>query len=601
MNLPKVRKAQLITGFGPGAIISDVNGQNMLILARRHWRPDPRLNREVIDAFLRSKLRVRKLVTIDRPPPFSWSSNLTAIRVPQWHYCSYCHQMIKLDHLQEVLPSCSNRNCRASSYRKSSLVPVRLLAVCKNGHLSDFPFSEHVHGSQGQEGHILEYRTDPRRSGLSGVIITCLTCTKKKTLDGVLSSDGLSKHGISCRGESPWMLTNNHEIKHEHCEESIQAVQKSSSNVYFPIQVSSIYVPPQSEGYDSSIISFFEGGGGEQLKKLIPMMSSSQDFNLNDDVIWNMAVQLSPETLRSADLAVKEQLLRYLESPPAPSDKGFKENEYHAFLNLPGATNQKDYRTRKMDINTYSPEIQESVANIILLEKLKDTRAFCGFTRLIPWDEHDPPMSLDEHIAQAYGSNDEVLVNEVRGEGIFLEFKQERMSKWTENKEVQREYNRLPEDIREELNEIYDNPIRFILMHSFAHALINELAKLAGYSAMSLCERVYVNKKNDSGMCGVLIYTADSDSEGSLGGLVRQGLPDNLNHIFLNAISSSGWCSSDPVCSDYGTQGPTATNISACHNCLILPETTCEFFNMYLNRRFINTSNYSSTFGFFQS
>ena len=43
------------------------------------------------------------------------------------------------------------------------------------------------------------------------------------------------------------------------------------------------------------------------------------------------------------------------------------------------------------------------------------------------------------------------------------------------------------------------------------------------YSMASLRERIYVEKSNDFNMCGVLIYTASSDSEGTLGGLIAQG------------------------------------------------------------------------------
>ena len=53
----------------------------------------------------------------------------------------------------------------------------------------------------------------------------------------------------------------------------------------------------------------------------------------------------------------------------------------------------------------------------------------------------------------------------------------------------------------------------------FAHALIDQLALDAGYPAASLRERLYVGDD----MQGFLVYTATTDSAGSLGGLVAQG------------------------------------------------------------------------------
>ena len=72
------------------------------------------------------------------------------------------------------------------------------------------------------------------------------------------------------------------------------------------------------------------------------------------------------------------------------------------------------------------------------------------------------------------------------------------------------------------------NPI-YVLLHTFAHTLINALSLECGYSNASIRERIYCSKYiNDKNipMAGVLIYTASGDSEGSLGGLVRQGVPE---------------------------------------------------------------------------
>ena len=67
---------------------------------------------------------------------------------------------------------------------------------------------------------------------------------------------------------------------------------------------------------------------------------------------------------------------------------------------------------------------------------------------------------------------------------------------------------------------------RMVLLHTLAHVLINEWSLDAGYPAASLRERLYAADD----MAGVLIYTATSDSAGSLGGLVAQGEPERLDH-----------------------------------------------------------------------
>ena len=65
--------------------------------------------------------------------------------------------------------------------------------------------------------------------------------------------------------------------------------------------------------------------------------------------------------------------------------------------------------------------------------------------------------------------------------------------------------------------------IRFVLLHSLSHALMRQIALECGYTAASLRERLYCRSvgQEHGPMAGILIYTAASDSEGTLGGLVQ--------------------------------------------------------------------------------
>ncbi|MDV7195945.1 DUF1998 domain-containing protein [Rhodococcus kroppenstedtii] len=127
---------------------------------------------------------------------------------------------------------------------------------------------------------------------------------------------------------------------------------------------------------------------------------------------------------------------------------------------------------------------------------------------------------------------------------------------------------------------------RFLLLHTLGHLLINELIFACGYSSASLRERLYVSSAGGREMAGLLIYTAAGDSEGTMGGLVRMARPENLRSVFAAAISNARWCSTDPICMDAGEkgQGPDSCNLAACHGCALLPETSCEEFNRFLDR-----------------
>ena len=129
--------------------------------------------------------------------------------------------------------------------------------------------------------------------------------------------------------------------------------------------------------------------------------------------------------------------------------------------------------------------------------------------------------------------------------------------------------------------------LRYIAIHSFAHALMRELALECGYSAASMRERIYARDVDGEGepMAGVLIYTAAPDSEGTLGGLVRMGRPEYLDRHIGRALEQLTLCSSDPLCADHMPEKDGATLHGACcHACLFAPETSCERGNRYLDR-----------------
>ena len=140
-----------------------------------------------------------------------------------------------------------------------------------------------------------------------------------------------------------------------------------------------------------------------------------------------------------------------------------------------------------------------------------------------------------------------------------------------------------------------------MLLHTIAHLLIRELSFECGYTVASLRERIYCSTEEDGYvMAGILIYTASGDSEGTLGGLVRQGYPDTLPSIFRKAIRKGQLCSNDPVCISSKGQGRDALNLAACHACVLLPETSCEEYNV-LDRGIVVGTFENEEIGFYSN
>ncbi len=119
--------------------------------------------------------------------------------------------------------------------------------------------------------------------------------------------------------------------------------------------------------------------------------------------------------------------------------------------------------------------------------------------------------------------------------------------------------------------------------------MIRQLESDVGYPAASLSERLYVQKGNSQlePMLGILIYVAVADKAGSLGGLAEMAKPERLFSLLTNIFERAQWCALDPVCSEHEGHGPGLLNMSACHGCALVPDTSCEFGNKLLDRALV--------------
>ena len=171
-----------------------------------------------------------------------------------------------------------------------------------------------------------------------------------------------------------------------------------------------------------------------------------------------------------------------------------------------------------------------------------------GFSRLLPVED---PSSAE---LLPISENDDLHwlpATVVHGEGIFFEFNPQKLHVWTENPKVQMRVSSLSEGYNQRRQErgLKEAEItaKYVLLHTFAHALIGQLSFDCGYGSASLRERIYCESDEpDQPMQGVLLYTASGDSEGTLGGLVRQGEPNQMRAVVERAIHRARWCSSDP-------------------------------------------------------
>jgi hypothetical protein len=252
------------------------------------------------------------------------------------------------------------------------------------------------------------------------------------------------------------------------------------------------------------------------------------------------------------------------------------------------------------DIAAEAPRAHPVIASLVLLHRLREVRALRGFQRL------GVPGAADPYTSPCAPLSREALnwlpAIEVYGEGVYFELDSNRLEEWSHRAEVSARVMRLQAKRDEAFPESAGSPLtpQFLLIHTLAHLLINQLALDCGYSSSSLRERIYVGA-NASGdeWAGALIYTATASSDGTLGGLVRQGQPRLFGQTLQAAIENATWCSSDPLCIESAGQGIDALNLAACHACAIVSETSCEHRNVLLDRALVVGTPDAPELGFF--
>lgn len=612
--MKRIRQSQLISPWGIGQIVNFPNGVSLMVCGLDAWEESYKLADDEKEFVIREE-RLENQLGVNEfrlPPDYRQkengmkNTNLTIpfVNFPLWYYCPRCGWMTK----RTLYSGYSGRSesCIGHEYKdylschdlkrgKPKLIPVRFVAVCEDGHIEDFPFIEWVHKEKQCSLETPQLRMiTGKSSSLSGIEIRC-KCGARRNMGGSFNSgslDGIKK----CSGHRPWL--GEVDDRANPCGKDLKVVQKGASNVYFPLVKSAIFIPKFD--IDSKLIKAVEkflhyfGGEIERSKE------KTLDFFEEKIALIAKEFNVDKQRLKEAVIHVKNTENKDTPKKEESLDVQIRKPEYNAILSETGGDRQ-DLYVKIDDVNHYQPFMKYYFSNIALVHKLKETRAFVGFSRITP-------PSNDEILQKKFNLTNKRKVDwlpaiVVKGEGIFIDFNKEKLEEWANRSSVERRIKKLESNLRNRTF-YYDvqlklNP-KFVLLHTFAHLLINQLSYECGYGSSSLRERIYCSQDgSDEEMSGILIYTSSNSSEGSLGGLVRQGLPKRLENVIIKAIQKARWCSSDPICIQSNGQGPDSCNLAACHNCTLIPETSCEFGNRMLDRALIIGSYDDDKIGYF--
>jgi hypothetical protein len=597
MSRQQIRSNQLITTFGPGAMV-DLPDKSIIVAGLGKWAYEPSKPCLVEEPRLAAKL-ARLLRATDpgftgqsielRTPPPSTDSIFQGGKItpgvsgyifPHWHIVQHVvlspekHRRRRLVH-REQLTDTGRFKDNDKSY---PVVPVRFVRACRKGHVGDIQWREFVH-SGGQTCHQDLWMEERGTTGdLSDVWIVC-DCGAVRSMSDAAESGSLGQ----CNGSRPWL-----DDTEGPCGDPNRLLLRTASNAYFPQTLPVIAIPNGLSLVEKTVLNMWDGylcniktrENLALMKTMVPAIAEGLGA-LSDDEIYSVM-----------ELIHEGKAINAIAKP-------VKEIEFDALKNAPAAklTDEPDgdFFARGLETSAWQDPRLTGIEKVVLVHRLREVVALFGFTRFEP-EAADITGELALNVVRApiVRAPKWMPVAENRGEGLFLEFNKDAVAQWASSAAVVARATELEESLEQWKKVHPDTNVEFpgaayIMLHSLSHLLISAISLECGYPLSSLRERIYApdGKGAMESNYGILLFTASSGSEGTLGGLVHSAR-DIRKHV-QRAIQLGTLCSNDPVCSTRGIQrgGIDRISGSACHGCLYISETSCERFNQFLDRSLV--------------
>lgn len=601
----ELRPSALIHTFGIGSVI-DLPRLSAMVMGLDDWRLE---NAPVIEEprLLAKICRQEGLEHVEKlyGPPQTEDrggltrgvldpSNLVGVPVapfPRWLLCPVCRKLAPiasgLFHLQAnaVRPDRNkyvHSNCQKAKSSPTAL-PARFIVACEDGHLDDFPWVAFAHYKTSESEVDCNWNLRLDEIGASGEVadiqVSCITCDSKRRLSQAFGEKNRQSMP-RCTGGHP------HLRERGECSHQMRAMLLGATNSWFPVRESALSIPRHED---------------ELMQRI---HAHESDFEGVESAAELAFLRRRGQLAAFADLD-EQQLFAALERYRAEAEEGdtgrdLRAPEWELLTGDLKRTGQ-DFTARAV---AAPPGFEDVIERVVLVDRLREVQALLGFTRVdSPFDE---PETDGRRVPLGRGKVTFLPATEVHGEGIFVQLKESAVENWcAKNGDRDGQFYTAHAAWRERRH-IPDPAagypgIRLVLVHTLAHALMRRLALECGYAQASIRERLYAAapEDEDGAMAGVLLYTAAPDSEGTLGGLVALGEPDELARHLKGALRDAGLCASDPLCAEHDPDPEGVTlHGAACHACLFAPETSCERGNRYLDRAVLTTLITGSKIGF---
>ena len=358
--------------------------------------------------------------------------------------------------------------------------------------------------------------------------------------------------------------------------------------VHTPETANALVIPPESRIRRGTVVDRLYGSTDKQkairnarpgLHRKTELQRVAREFGCTPDEVERAQTEIDrgyplfAQSLAGRDLLQSEYRALVETIPDLREDEDFVTAHHSA-----------EWTTLVGGLDDFAGRIAGAVDRLVAVERLKEIMVFKGFQRLGGETVTPPDLTAE---------SDWLPALELYGEGVFFTLNEALLRQWEAE-------DTLRARARMFLDRFVGGPVRlaappqvsprFLLLHTLAHLLVRELETAAGYPAASLKERLYSHaggEPDQLSMAGILIYVAVPDTEGSLGGLTQQAEPRRFLRLLTGAVEAAAWCSMDPVCGEQEGHGPGLLNRAACHACTLVPEPSCVYGNVLLDRTFV--------------
>ena len=417
----QVRQSQVITTYGPGALI-DLPNYAAIIAGLDTWPSTNKLD-EIEDSRLSrliqniTEVRAPRMYAPPPQPSEPWveGQGIGAWTFPEWFI------------VQESNTNSDGSNMRSrrlvhrkalerNRYEGIPVVPTRFVRACPRGHVDDLDWVGFVHRDRERCTRQLTLNEQGTSGDLSDLIVRC-ECGESRRLYEA-TEIGQIPLGI-CRGKRPWLGLDTE----EECSQPSRLLIRTASNAYFAQVVSALSLPDRGSAIERVVFDL------------------RADLAYVDNQIELEFMKKKPEIAEKLEPFSDDEVLKAIEDfkQGRTTERPVKEAEIDAILAAPEGYGEDipvnpNFHARRLPETAWRKPgsgVSVGIESVIQLHRLREVQALIGFTRLEAEsrDIHGE-YSTDVERADIAEEPRWFPAVENRGEGVFVHLNRAAVEAW---------------------------------------------------------------------------------------------------------------------------------------------------------------------------